>query len=174
MSDVAARAGLGKGTIYLHFVDKAALLSAVFSLVAQRARANRPIVRPRPDEPTGDFLRRAIPPILAEFRQSGLSRAILLVASEGSRTPEVAEAYRRIVIDPVLRTVRLYALRAERRGELPAGLLSPHPLLMVAPVVVASLWNSLFAGPEPLDITATFGAYVDLLFRAPPGRHGAR
>ena len=169
MSDVAARAGLGKGTIYLHFTDKTELFRTVLGEVARRTRAGRPIPRPAPQEPTHDFLRRIAPSLLAMFGKSGLAQVILLVASEGSRLPEVANTYRQVVIDPVLRMVRLYAQRAERRGELRGGSLSGHPLLMVAPVIVMTLWNNLFAGPEPIDVVATFEAYLDLIFRPETG-----
>ena len=70
----------------------------------------------------------------------------------------------------MLRVIGLYARRAERRGELRGGILSGQPLLLIAPVIVATLWNNLFAGPEPLDIAATFEAYLDLLFN--PGSNG--
>ncbi|RYB03265.1 TetR/AcrR family transcriptional regulator [Lichenibacterium ramalinae] len=166
MSDVALRAGLGKGTIYLHFSDKAALFDAVVREVALRTRAQRALPRPRPNEPTRDFLRRVVPPLLGLFRDSGLSRVILLVASEGARLPEVADVYRQVIIDPVLRIVVLYAGRAERRGELRAGPLSRHPLIMVAPVVVTTLYNTLFAGAAPVDVLATFDDFLDLLFAA--------
>ena len=166
MSDVALRAGLGKGTIYLHFSDKAALFDAVVREVALRTRAQRALPRPRPNEPTRDFLRRVVPPLLGLFRDSGLSRVILLVASEGARLPEVADVYRQVIIDPVLRIVVLYAGRAERRGELRAGPLSRHPLIMVAPVVVTTLYNTLFAGGAPVDVLATFDDFLDLLFAA--------
>ncbi len=170
MSDVAARAGLGKGTIYLHFTDKTELFAAVLRQIARRTRAGRPIPRPLPHEPTHAFLRRVVPPLLTAFQGSGLSEVILLVASEGSRLPEVANTYRQVMIEPVLRMIRLHARRAERRGELRGGLLSEQPLLMVAPVVVTTLWNSLFAGPEALDVAAVFETYLDLLFK--PGLSG--
>lgn len=169
MSDVAARAGLGKGTIYLHFADKTELFAAVLSRVAWCTRAGRPIPRPSPNEPTHAFLRRVVRPFLVAFQGSGLSQVILLVASEGSRLPEVANTYRQVVIDPVLRMVRVYARRAERRGELHGVLLSGQPLLMVAPVVVTTLWNNLFAGPEPIDVAAMFDLYLDLLFEPRSG-----
>lgn len=161
MSDVAARAGFGKGTIYLHFADKTELFAAVLAQVASRTRAGRPIPRPMPDESTRDFLRRVTPPLLMSFQGSGLSQVVLLVASEAVRLPEVANVYRRVIIDPVLRSIRLYA----RCAELRAGIVSRQPLLMIAPVVVTTLWNSLFASHEPVDIAATFDDYLDLLFK---------
>ncbi len=170
MSDVAARAGTAKGTIYLYFTDKAALFGAVVVEVLRDARAGRSVPRPRPDEPTGAFLRRIVPPLLSELQRSGRSQVLRLVASEGTRFPELTRVYRQVAIEPVLRMIRIYARRAERRGELRPHALSDQPILMAAPAVIAMLWNGLFAGDEPLDVAAMFEAWLDLVFGPVPER----
>jgi TetR/AcrR family transcriptional regulator, regulator of autoinduction and epiphytic fitness len=164
MSDVATRAGFAKGTIYLHFADKAALFADVLREVMREARAGQPTPRPRPNESTGDFLRRAALPMLRGLQASGRSGVVRLVASEGTRFPELARAYRSVAIEPVLRLVRIIARRAERRGELRSDALSRMPMLLVAPAVITTLWNSIFAAAEPLDVADVFEAYLDLLF----------
>lgn len=167
MSDVAERAGLAKGTIYLHFTDKAALFAGVLREVMLVARAGRQAPRPRPDEPTRDFLLRTVPPVLHDLQVSGRFGVLYLVMAEGPRFPELADVYRTVGIAPVLRLVRLYAARAERRGELRSDALSRLPMLLVAPAVLAALWNNLFGRTEPLDVAAAFEAYVDLVFGGP-------
>ena len=84
--------------------------------------------------------------------------------SEGKRLPAVAEAYHAVAIKPTLRLVRLYAARAQRRGELRADALTRHPILMAAPIVVSTFWNILFAHDGTLDIADVFTAYLDLIF----------
>lgn len=165
MGDVAARAGLAKGTIYLHFADKAALFEEVLHEAMRQGHRGRPgLRRPRPDESTGDFLRRAMLPLLRELQASGRFGVLRLIAAEGPRLPELAAVYRKAVISPVLRLVRIYAARAARRGELRSGALSAHPMLLVAPVVLTALWNNLYGQTDALDIATVFEAYLDLLF----------
>lgn len=87
MSDVALRAGLAKGTIYLHFTDKPDLFAAILRDLAFHARGGRAVPRPRLHEPTAAFLRRTMLPVLKEVQASGRGRVVLLVASEGARFP---------------------------------------------------------------------------------------
>lgn len=167
MDDVAARAGLAKGTIYLHFTDKAALFAGVLREVMLRARSGRPAPRPRPDESTRDFLLRAVPPVLRDLQASGRFGVLYLVVAEAPRFPELVDVYRDVAIAPVLRLVLLYAGRAERRGELRTDALSRFPILLAAPAVLAALWNNLFGRAKPLDVAAVFEAYLSLVFHGP-------
>ncbi len=164
MSDVAARAGVAKGTTYLYFPDKAALFGEVLRAVMGSARAGRKVPRPRLNEPTGDFLRRVALPVLRDLQASGLIAVPRLLATEGPRFPELAETYRRVAIEPVLRIIRLYARRAERRGELRREILSRLPILLAAPVVISAFWNGLFASDDQLDVAAVFEAWLDIVF----------
>ncbi len=173
MGDVAARAGLAKGTAYLHFASKEALFADVLREVILDARARRPLGRPRPDEPTRDFLMRTMPPALHELQRTGRFRILYVVMTEGPRFPDLTRTYREIVIAPVLRLVRLLATRAERRGELRTDALTRLPMLLVAPAVVTALWNLVFAGDEPLDMAAVAAAYLDLVFERPVPVHGS-
>ncbi len=166
MSDVAARAGVAKGTTYLYFPDKAALFGEVLRAVMESARAGRRVPRPGLDEPTGDFLRRVALPMLRDLQASGLIAVPRLIATEGPRFPELAEVYRRVAIEPVLRIIRLYACRAERRGELKREALSRLPILLAAPVVIVALWNGLFASDDQLDVAVVFEAWLDIVFRS--------
>ena len=164
MDDVAARAGLAKGTIYRHFTDKAALFAGVLREVMRDTRAGRLAPRPRPHESTRDFLLRVVPPALRELQASGRFGVLYLVVAEAPRFPELADIYRDVAIMPVLRLVRLYSARAERRGELRSDALSRLPILLVAPAVLAALWNNFFGRAKPLDVAAVFEAYVGLVF----------
>jgi AcrR family transcriptional regulator len=115
MSDVAAHAQVAKGTIYLHFNDKAALFEDVLHEVMRETLAGRPMPRPRHSETTRSFLERVLLPILRDLQANGRFAVVRLVMAEGRYFPEVATAYRRIAIDPVLRIVRMLAKRIPAR-----------------------------------------------------------
>ncbi|MCW4116865.1 TetR/AcrR family transcriptional regulator [Aurantimonas sp. MSK8Z-1] len=173
MSDVAAAAGLAKGTTYLHFKDKESLFADVLRGVLTETGGRRRIGRPRPDEPTRAFLLRTVPPILRELQASGRFGILYLMAREGPQFPAVADTYHETVIVPVLRLVRIYARRAERRGEVRSDALSRLPIIFVAPAILSALWNNLFGRASPLDVAAVFEGYLDLLFGpAPAGSDG--
>jgi AcrR family transcriptional regulator len=170
MSDVAERAGLAKGTVYLHFADKAALFEDVMREVMREALEGRPMRRPRRDETTRAFLQRTLIPVLRDLQASGRFGVVRLVVAEGPHFPELAAAYRRAAIDPVLRWIRLLSARAQARGELRSDALSRLPMILVAPAILTVFWNGLFTPTEPLDVSSVFESFLDLLFAAPPKR----
>ena len=167
MSDVAERAGVAKGTAYLHFEDKAALFAEVLRVFVRDTVGGRAIGRPRPGEATHAFLRRTLLPVVRDVQANDRFRVLYLVIAEGPRFPELAEIYRAVAIDPVLRLVRVYAKRAEQRGEIRPDTISRLPVLLVAPVILGAVWNNLFGRDDPLDVAAMLESYLLLVFGAP-------
>jgi hypothetical protein len=53
---------------------------------------------------------------------------------------------------------------AVERGELGKDALARFPQLLVAPALMAILWNGLFGRFEPLDVGALMRAHLELLF----------
>lgn len=165
MGDVAAQAGVAKGTAYLHFADKAALFTEVLRQFVRDAVGRAPIARPLPDEGTGDFFRRAVVPVVRALQATDRFRVLHLVIAEGSRFPELAAVYRTEAIDPVLRMVRIYLARAKRRGELRVEALGDLPALLVSPILLGVIWNNLFVRDDPLDVANLLETFLCLSFR---------
>ena len=54
--------------------------------------------------------------------------------------------------------------RAFERGELHNDALVRFPQLLVAPGMIAIVWNGLFDRFEPLDVRAMLRAHFDIIF----------
>jgi hypothetical protein len=89
---------------------------------------------------------------------------IRLIISEGPRFPKLAEIYYREVIARVLPVIRARLALAVERRELSRDALARFPQLLVAPALVAIIWNGLFGRFAPLDIRDLMRAHLDLLF----------
>jgi hypothetical protein len=89
-----------------------------------------------------------------------------LIISEGPRFPKLAEFYYREVIARVLPVMRALLTRAVERGELRNDALARFPQLLVAPGLVAIVWNGLFDKFSPLDVRELMRAHLDLIFGA--------
>ena len=63
-----------------------------------------------------------------------------------------------------LPVIRARLALAVERGELPHDALARFPQLLVAPALVAIIWNGLFGRFAPLDIRELMRAHLDLLF----------
>ncbi|ACA20661.1 transcriptional regulator, TetR family [Methylobacterium sp. 4-46] len=173
MIDVAARAGVAKGTLYLYFRDKEALFEGVLREVMADLVASLSGQGPGPGESLRDFLRRVAVPAFRDLEATRRAAVVRLVIAEGGRFPAVAAAYRRVVIGPVTGAVRRFAAEALARGELTSDALVRFPLLLAAPGVLATVWNGLYGAEEPLDAGAVVEAFLDWAMPARAGESGA-
>jgi AcrR family transcriptional regulator len=163
LDDVARRAGVAKGTIYLYFRDKE-------SLFQELVRATlSPIVGAIETTQVRDLPARVIAETIADIfvrEIFGTRRkdVIRLVITEGARFPKLAEFYYHEVIERVTAVLRAMLARAAARGELSSDALARFPQLLVAPALVALVWNSMFDRFAPLDIRELMRAHIELLF----------
>jgi len=163
LEDVARRAGVAKGTIYLYFRDKETLFQELV-----RAELS-PVVAALEAAPMADLPMRAVAERLVELfvREIFATRrkdVIRLVLTEGPRFPAIAEFYYREVVAHVIAVIRRLAQRAVERGELPNDSLVRFPQLLGAPGIVAIIWSGLFDRWAKLDAEAFLRAYLDLIF----------
>lgn len=164
VSDIATRAGIAKGTVYLYFDSKEALFEGLLTDLIDDPWAASNATDLRDNERVGDFVRRTLAPVFTDFDHSVRGRVLRLVFREGSRFPALANMYHRIVIAPALSRVQALAALAAERGESNADALRQFPMLVFAPGLLAITWNTLFTEAKPLDLRAVMEAYLKLLF----------
>ena len=163
LDDVARRADVAKGTIYLHFRDKESLFQelvrAMLSPLVDTIEAAA--LRDLPIRALVDMI---VDVFVNEIYGTRRKDVIRLVIAEGSRFPKLAEVYYREVIARVLPVIRARLALAVERGELTHDALARFPQLLVAPALVAILWNALFGRLAPLDVRELMRAHLDVLF----------
>src|SRR5215204_1393401 len=163
LDDVAKRAGVAKGTIYLYFRDKESLFQELVRAMLSPLVAKLEAARMK------DLPARAIAEAIADLfvrEIFGTRRqdVIRLIIAEGARFPKLAEFYYHEVIERVVTAVRVVLKRAVARGELSSDALARFPQLLIAPALVTIIWNSLFKRFAPLDVRELMRAHIDLLF----------
>ncbi|MFL6933845.1 MAG: TetR/AcrR family transcriptional regulator [Xanthobacteraceae bacterium] len=169
LDDVARRAGVAKGTIYLHFRDKETLFQELIRSVLSPFVGTLEIALRR-DVPVRVIVGEVVELFVTQVYSTRRKDVIRLILSEGSRFPNLAEFYSREVLSRIMAAVRDLMRRAVARGEIKGDAAVRFPQLVGAPAVVAILWSSLFEKFEPLDVRAFMHAHLDLLFtgeRAP-------
>jgi AcrR family transcriptional regulator len=170
LDDVAARAGVAKGTLYLYFKDKESLfeelLRGAVSPLVERVTA----LAEAPDVP----FEKALDVIFAFFEREvlGTKRKLLirLIMTEGPRFPRIAELHYRTVVSRVLPLVQKIAARAAARGETANDAVARFPQLIAAPLLTAIIWDGLFAKIDPLDVAGFLRAHRDVLTAKPRRR----
>jgi AcrR family transcriptional regulator len=163
LDDVAKRAGVAKGTIYLHFKDKEALFEELIRT------AIVPLVdRIHPPPSFGGSVRDMIEMFARSFIQEVATtrRAdiIRLIVAEGPRFPAIADFYYREVVSKGLAGLRTLIELGISRGEVRHPELARFPQIVVAPAIVAVIWKSLFENHSPLDAIEMFRVHLDLIF----------
>ncbi len=163
LDDVAKRAGIAKGTIYLYFADKEALFQELVRSMVHPVLGMLEKLRDV-DIPARMLVETLLTTFVREIYGTRRKDLIRLILNEGPRFPAIAEFYYREVIARVLAIVRPILARAAARGELPSDALARFPQLIVAPMLVGIVWHALFDKFEPLDVAAMARAHVDILF----------
>jgi AcrR family transcriptional regulator len=162
LDDVARRAGIAKGTIYLYFSDKETLFQELLhSMFAPLVGAISKI--PVQDMPARDLAERMIAIFIREVLGTRRKDVIRLIIAEGPRFPKLAEFHYREVMGKVLPMIGAMLARAAERGEVDRRI-ADFPQLLVAPGIVAIVWKALFERLAPLDVEAMMRVHLDILF----------
>jgi AcrR family transcriptional regulator len=166
LDDVARRAGVAKGTIYLYFRDKESLFQELIRTMLTPLVGTIEAMG-QADVPLAVLSDRIVDLFVREVYETRRKDVIRLMISEGRRFPKLAEFYYREVLARIIGAVRSLLRRAAARGEVSEEL-AEFPQIIAAPGLVAIIWNGLFERFEPLDVRRMMKAHVALLF--PPGK----
>jgi AcrR family transcriptional regulator len=169
LDDVAKRAGVAKGTIYLYFADKETLFQElVRSMLTPLIGCFESLATV--DVPFPVLAERLVDVVSHELIASRRKDIIRLIISEGTRFPAIADFYYREVLSRVFAALQQILQRALDRGELRHPGFVAFPQLLAAPVLVAIVWTSLFERHAPLDVRAMLQAHLDILLDRDGGK----
>jgi AcrR family transcriptional regulator len=163
LDDVAKRAGVAKGTIYLHFKDKEALFeelvrTAIVPLIGRLTAS------PSPSGSIRDALEGFARMFIQEVATTRRGDIIRLIVAEGPRFPAIADFYYREVVSRGLAAMRALIEIGIARGEIRSPRLAAFPQIVVAPAIIAVIWKSLFERHSPLDANEMLRVHLDLIF----------
>jgi AcrR family transcriptional regulator len=162
LEDVAQRAGVAKGTIYLHFKDKEALFQELVRAMLGPLITGLEHLQAS-DLPIRTVLERFADLFVREIYGTRRRDVARLVITEGTRFPELAEFYYREVVARGIGAMRAMIERAVARGEVRHAALARFPQLVAAPGLVAILWAGLFDQFDHLDVAEMMRAHIDIL-----------
>jgi AcrR family transcriptional regulator len=162
LDDVARRAGVAKGTIYLYFRDKESLFQELVRTMLTPLVGTIEALG-QADLPLPALADRIVELFVREVYETRRKDVVRLMISEGRRFPKLAEFYYREVLSRIIAAVRSLLRRAAARGEVSEGL-AEFPQIIAAPGLIAIIWSGLFERFEPLDVRKMMKTHVDLLF----------
>lgn len=153
--EVAARAGVSKGTLFLYFPSKEELFKAVVveNLRGEVARWN--LAFDQFEGSTADMLRGCLRLWWERFGSTKASGLMKLMLSEGHNFPELADFYRREVVAPRHELLRRIVRRGIERGEFAPADVDHAVHAIVAPMLLLVLHKHSptvsVEGPQAID-----------------------
>jgi len=156
IEDVARRADVAKGTVYLHFSDKAELFAAaVRAEMAPLAAGLAALLEDDAAQPKA-ALEAVLGALLQRLTQTRTGDVIRLIMSETIRFPEVTRFYRDEIVLPMIGRISALLQRARAAGELRSPQTADFPQLVVAPLLLVALARGF-------DLEAVTGSPDELL-----------
>ena len=168
LDDVARRAGVSKGTLYLYFESKEELFKAVVreGIVAKLGEAEELIHTFQGS--SADLLREIMRRWWLELGATKLAGITKLMMSEAGNFPELARFYHDEVIQRAHAMLAAAMQRGISTGEFREINLEYASRICCAPMVMLLLWRHTF-GPcatQPLDPIAYVETHADMLIHA--------
>ena len=162
VEEVAKRAGVSKGLLYLYFKTKEELFKAVIRGVVIR-RVDALIAAVETTELSSeDFARGPLLEFMKTVPGSPIAVVIRLLISEGHRHPDLVEYYWDHVVSKGLAALSGLIERGVERGEFRATAVSELPQLLIAPMMLAMIWRMLFVQHD-LDTDRLISTQIDMI-----------
>lgn len=164
LDQIAERAGVTKGTIYVYFENKEHLF---ISMVRDVTKPTFDIVQDMfatYEHSTADLLRAQFSFIYQHIVEDRRRREVVrMLIAEAPRFPELADRYYQEVLRPCLDLLKQAIQRGMDRGEIRKSSIIKSPQVVIAPIALVDLWMMMFDDRQPLDLKAYFKAHLDLV-----------
>ena len=167
LEEVAKRAGVSKGALYLYFETKADLFRAVVTEaispnlehVKAMAAATVPF-----EQAARMGVGRLARTVITDRRITGV---VKLVIAESRNHPELATIWHETVIEPGLQMMSGLIAAAQARGEIRPGDPRLFAMGLMGPMVLSMVWRETFEpiGAQPLDVVKLAEQHVDTVLR---------
>lgn len=165
MEDIAARADVVKGTIYLYFENKEALFKEAIRSRIEPVFADVQSVIDAFPGTSEDLLRFVIGVLHEKIVQGDIRTILRIMISEGARIPDIVDFYYASTVTVAKRMLTEILKRGIERGEFRPDLPVDQPIVVVAPAIAASMWRMTFDRLDPLDPEAYAAAHADIILK---------
>ena len=165
LEDIARRAGVSKGALYLYFETKEDIFRAVVhQAIAPNLEAVWRMIAAHPG-PLADLLRAVAERIGHVVTTLPVGGVVKMVIGEAGNFPELARVWHDELVVHALSALTEAIGRAQARGEVRPGDPRAFALGVVGPIMMSVIWDEVFApvGARPFDIPAVARQHVETM-----------
>ncbi len=162
VEEVARRAGVSKGLLYLYFKTKGELFKAVVKSVVVR-RVDALVAAVETSELSSEeFIRGPLLDFMKQVPGSPIAIVIKLLMTEGQRHPDLVDFYWDNVVAKGLAAISGFVRRGVERGEFRETAVTDMPQVVLAPMMLSIIWRLLFTKHE-LDTDKLMETQIDMI-----------
>jgi AcrR family transcriptional regulator len=167
LEQIAERAGVTKGTIYVYFENKEHLF---ISMVRELMKVTLDTVHDmfeRHEGSTADLLKEQFNFIYHNIVEDRRRREVVrMLVAEAPRFPALADRYHEEIHRPCMDLLQQAIQRGIDRGEIRRSAVTDCALVIIAPIAFVDIWMMMFDDRQPLDLARYFEAHLDLVLKA--------
>tara|TARA_B100000378_G_scaffold261102_1_gene242259 strand:+ start:113 stop:760 length:648 start_codon:yes stop_codon:yes gene_type:complete len=164
--DIARRANISKGLLYLYFKTKEELFKSVIrGFISPRIEELRTSIE-ESNLSAEKFLRGPYLNLIQQIPKSKIKIIVRLMIAEGPKHPDLVTYYWENVVSKGLTLLRRIINKGIRDGEFNETCLEKFPQLLFSPVVLSVIWTIIFKNQQDLDTDTMLEAHVNLLIDA--------
>jgi AcrR family transcriptional regulator len=167
LDEIARRAGVSKGTLYLYFADKEQLFRAVVrdsiapnveAIISALGSVDRPFAE-------------IVPAFFAGFAQNvgrlPLGAVAKMVIGESRNFPELARVWHDEIASKAIGALAGLVAKAQASGEVRAGDPRLYAFTLMGPMVLGALWTTTLVpvGGEPIDLSKLAAQHAQAVLR---------
>ncbi|HYG26085.1 MAG TPA: TetR family transcriptional regulator [Caulobacteraceae bacterium] len=167
LEEVAKRAGVSKGALYLYFETKADLFRAVVTHAISPNIAHVQGLASSP-APFEQAVRMGVGMLAGKVvTDRRITGVVKLVIAESRNHPELATIWHETVVEPGLQLMSGLIAAAQARGEVRAGDPRLFAMGLMGPMVLSMVWRETFEpiGAQPLDVVKLANQHLDTVLK---------
>lgn len=167
LEDIAARAGVSKGTIYLYFGSKDEMFEALVRAIPQANVETARAIASDASVPAPELMRRLLQFMGVLIRDERMQKFPRLIISDGGRFPKLAETYKREVVARGVGIMSAVIERGIAEGTFRKVDVRKAAFAAIAPLLFTAIWKTTFERfeEEPFDHEGFVAQHIDTFLR---------
>lgn len=163
IEEIARRAGLSKGAVYLYFPTKEDLFRAVVqtAVLPNIAAIEQAVLAM--EMPFAERLRMILPRFAALVSAVPVGAVAKMVIGESRNFPELAKVWHDNVVSKGVGLLTRLIAEAQAKGEVRPGDPRTHAFSIMGPMIIGIVWHETFTpvGGDPIDLPAVARQHVE-------------